>query len=197
MARAFVDAFDRLAERLLDRLRTLRQDIDADLNGLRGEVATLRQVVEDTGQSVQLRQLHTGLDEARNELTALRRAVLEWPELERLSDEIASMRGDLSLVFDTTGDGSVDHAPSAVLGQLEEVVARLAEVTDDTGGAATGDLAWIVDEVAAVRTDLAEVLRRSTATVRLEPDQLALIADAVTGRLLEELEAGSRRAKRR
>jgi hypothetical protein len=197
MARAFVDAFERLSERLLERLRTLRQDIDADLNGLRAEVATLRQAVDDAGQSVQLRQLHTGLDELRADLSGLRRAVLEVPELQRLADEVTAVRGDLTLLFDAAGDGG-EHAPSAVVVELEQVVGRLSEQIgrlDERAG--SRELAWLVDEVASVRSDLTELAKRSRATVRLDPDQLRLIADAVTHRLLEELEAGSRRGSRR
>jgi hypothetical protein len=197
LARAFVDAFDRLSERLLERLRTLRQDIDADLNGLRAEVATLRQAVDDAGQSVQLRQLHTGLDELRADLGGLRRAVLEVPELQRLADEVTAVRGDLSLLFDNAGDGG-EHTPSAVVGELEQVISRLSEEVgrmDERAG--SPELTWLVDEVAAVRSEVGELAKRSRATVRLDPDQLRLIADAVTKRLLQELEAGSRRGARR
>ena len=151
----------------------------------------------DVGQAVQLRQLHTGLDELRSDLAGLRRAVLEVPELQRLTEEVTAVRGDLSLLFDVAGDGE-DHTPTGVLGELEDVVGRLsAEVGRLGEGSGSKELAFLVDEVAAVRSEVAALAKRPRTTVRLEPDQLRLIADAVTSRLLEELEAGSRRGRRK
>jgi ABC-type transporter Mla subunit MlaD len=197
VARTFVDAFDRLSERLLERLRTIRQDVDTDLQAVRTELNQLRQSFEDASQSVQLRQLHASLEEVRGDVEGLRRVVLEWPELDRLSDDVAAMRGDLSLLFDPARD-SGDHAPSAVLGELESTVERLAAGVgriEEAGGAR--ELSWLVDEVAAVRTDVHKLLKRVRPTVRLDPEQIDLIADAVAARLRDEPDAGGRRSRRK
>ena len=200
VARSFVDAFDRLSDRLLDRLRVLRQDVDADLNGLRSEVAALRQALEDNTHGLQLRQLQMSVDEVRTEVAGLRRAVLEWPELERVADEVAGVRGDLSLLFDGVGVGT---APSALLAELGEVVGRLAEETNrlDTEGIAVGasgegHVSFLVDEVSSIRTEVADLARRLPVSLGDDPKLLDRIADAVTERLLEQLDGG-RRPKRR
>jgi hypothetical protein len=204
VARTFVDAFDRLSDRLLDRLRVLRQDVDADLNGLRAEVAALRQAVEDNTYGIQLRQLQSSVDEVRSEVAGLRRAVLEWPELERVSDEVAAVRGDLSLLFDTDGDG-IGAGPSALLAELEEVVGRLAEETGRLGptGIAVGaggdgdQVSFLVDEVSSIRTELVDIARRLPRSPGDDAKQLDRIADVVAERLLGQLDASGRRPKRR
>jgi ABC-type transporter Mla subunit MlaD len=192
-----VHALDPQNERLLERLRTIRQDVDTDLQAVRSELGQLRQAFEETSQAVQLRQLHTSLEEVRTDVEGLRRAVLEWPELERLSDDVAGMRGDLSLLFDSARDGG-DHAPSALLGELEATVSRLSEGVgriEEAGGGR--ELSWLVDEVAAVRTDVHRLLKRTRPTVRLDPEQIGLIADAVAARLRDEVEPGGRRTRRK
>jgi hypothetical protein len=80
LRRAVVDAYDRLADQVLGRMRALHQDVDADLAEVRSELASLRRSVEDVGDRVQLRQLRTSLDELRADVAGLRRAVLESPE---------------------------------------------------------------------------------------------------------------------
>jgi hypothetical protein len=197
-ARPFIDAFDRLSERLLDRLRALRQDIDADLTALRAEVSAVRQALDGAEQSTQVRQLQVSLEEARAEVAALRRAVLEWPELERVSDEVSSMRGELSLLLE--GAEEADH-PASLVGELRDVLDQVAEQlgarrsSTDAGGA--DPLAWLVDEVASVRSDLAAAARRAAAPVRLDPEQLEQLVEAVSARVLDDLEARNRRPKRR
>src|SRR5690606_31238835 len=96
MSRAFVEAFDRLSDRLLDRIRSLRQDVDADLASVRAEIQGLRQAVDEASDRAPLRQLKTGLDELRQDVLALRRAVLEWPALEQVANDVAAIRGDLA-----------------------------------------------------------------------------------------------------
>jgi hypothetical protein len=196
VARTFVDAFDRLSDRLLDRLRVLRQDVDADLNGLRSEVAMLRQAVEDNTYGLQIRQLQTSLDEVRAEVAGLRRAVLEWPELERVADEVSAVRGDLSFLFDATSDGE-SPGPSAVVTELREVVGRLTEGIAASAASESGQAAFLVDEVSSIRTQLGELARRMPAGLDDER-QLDRLADAVAERLFEQLDAGGgRRSKRR
>jgi hypothetical protein len=200
MGRVFVEAFDRLADRLLERLRSLRQDVDADLASVRSELQSLRQAVEDVGDRVQLRQLRATLDELRSDVVGLRRAVLEWPELEQVSADIAAVRGDLSFLFESTADGAAAAAPSELLGELQNVVASLSdEVTRlGTDQPQVGALAPLLEEVASLRSELTQIRRRMVLRATpIDDEQLERIVDAVAGRVVDELRAESRRGKRR
>lgn len=202
MGRVFVEAFDRLADRLLERLRSLRQDVDADLAAVRSELGSLRQAVEDVGDRVQMRQLRASVDELRSDVAGLRRAVLEWPELEQVSADIAAVRSDLSFLFETSDGSGPGQGPTELLSELQAVVARLAEeaarqqaVPD--GGAA---LAPLLDEVAALRTELTTIRKRMGVrpSGALEPDQMEQLIDAVAVRVVEEMRVeADRRARRR
>jgi hypothetical protein len=200
MGRVFVEAFDRLADRLLERLRSLRQDVDADLASVRSELQSLRQAVEDVGDRVQLRQLRATLDELRSDVVGLRRAVLEWPELEQVSADIAAVRGDLSFLFESTADGTAPAAPSELLGELQHVVANLSdEVTRlATDQPQMGALAPLMEEVAGLRGELTQIRRRMVLRATpIDDEQLERIVEAVAARVVDELSLESRRGKRR
>ena len=200
MGRVFVEAFDRLADRLLERLRALRQDVDADLGAVRAELGSLRQAVEDVGDRVQLRQLRTTLDELRGDVAGLRRAVLEWPELEQVSSDIAAVRGDLSFIFEGMSEGGgAPQGPSELLSELQQVVADLGDeasrVSGDTGAAA---LAPLLEEVAAMRGELTSIRKRMVLrSSPIDDEQLERIVSAVAERVTEELQAGEGRRSRR
>jgi hypothetical protein len=200
--RVFVEAFDRLADRLLDRLRTLRQDVDTDLGSVRNEVAALRQAVDDLGERTQVRQVLAGVDELRSELAALRRAVLEWPELEQVSNDIAAVRGDLAFVFETAGEGPVGAPPSDLLAELQRTIGTLSDEITRMGEAPpqpeVSGIDGLVQEVAAMRAELLQVRRR--VAVRKGPlndEQLEQIVSAVANRVLDELQPADRRPRRR
>jgi hypothetical protein len=200
MSRAFVEAFDRLSDRLLDRIRSLRQDVDADLASVRSELAGLRQAVDEAGDRAPLRQLKASLDEVREDVLALRRAVLEWPALDQVAGDVAAIRGDLAFLFDMTEDGEPAAAPSHVLGQLRAVVDNLAEeVTRLAEQAHVGALGPVLEEVASVRSELTSIRRRLVLRASpIDDEQLERIVDAVAARVVEELRSGdSRRPKRR
>ena len=200
MGRVFVEAFDRLADRLLERLRSLRQDVDADLASVRSELQTLRQAVEDVGDRVQLRQLRATLDELRSDVVGLRRAVLEWPELEQVSADIAAVRGDLSFLFETTADGSSAAPPSELLGELQNVVANLGdEVTRlSTDQPQVGALSPLLEEVANMRGELTQIRRRMVLRATpIDDEQLERLVDAVAARVVDELRAEGRRGAKR
>jgi hypothetical protein len=190
LGRVFVDAFDRLSDRLLDRLRTLRTDVDADLTALRGEMTELREAVEAMGDRAQARQLRATLDELHGEVVALRRAVLEWPELEQLTRDVTAVRGDLAFLFDTSGEGGPGQAPSELLGELQAVVARLAgesaRLAEVAPGPATDD-GPLLEEVAALRAEVAEVRRRVARPAPVDGDQLEWLVGAVAARVVAEL----------
>jgi len=200
MGRVFVEAFDRLADRLLERLRSLRQDVDADLTAVRSELSGLRQSVDDIGDRVQLRQLRTTLDELRADVTGLRRAVLEWPELEQITTDIAAVRSDLAFLYETgVGGGEGMQAPSELLAELQAVVAHLGERSLDPAldQPQLAVLAPLVEEVASVRSELTSIRRRIVLrSSPLDAEQLEQIVSAVAARVVEELGDG-RRSRRR
>jgi hypothetical protein len=200
MSRAFVEAFDRLSDRLLDRIRSLRQDVDADLASVRAELAALRQAVDEAGDRGPLRQLKTAVEEVREDVVGLRRAVLEWPALEQVAEDVATIRGDLAFLFETAEDGSPAAAPSQLLGELRHVVQNLAdEVERITAQPEVGALAPLLEEVATMRDELTSIRRRiGVRAPLLDDEQLERIVDAVAARVVDELRSGDgRRTKRR
>ena len=203
MGRVFVEAFDRLADRLLERLRSLRQDVDADLAAVRSELGSLRQAVEDVGDRVQMRQLRAAIDELRGDVSTLRRAVLEWPELEQVAADVAAMRSDLSFLFETSDGSGPGQAPSELLTELQAVVAKLSDEASARGeGAEATGGASLADELAAVRTELTAIRKRVGVQQQggggLDEEQIEQIVSAVADRVVDELrEEASRRQKRR
>ena len=198
--KVFVEAFDRLADRLLDRLRTLRQDVDADLGAVRTELASLRQAVDDLGDRTQLRQVQATVDEVRTELGALRRAVLDWPELEQVSNDIATVRGDLAFMFESAGDGSGVAPPSHLLEELQRTIGTLSDEITRLGREMPQIAAMnaVLEEVSSVRSELSQVRRRMTLrSGPLDEAQLEQVVTAVAARVVSELEGADGRRRRR
>ncbi len=178
-ARSLIEAYDRLGDRVLERMRALREDVDADLAAVRSELAGLRQAVDDVGDRVQLRQLRATIDELRGDVTGLRRAVLEWPELEQVSSDVAGLRSDMSALLEASRDAA---APDE--------------------GVSLGALAPLVEEVAALRGELASLRRRIAlrveGTAPVGDAQLELLADQVAERMaVRPPKAAAGRARRR
>jgi hypothetical protein len=128
---SLIDAYDRLGDRVLERMRALREDVDADLSAVRSELASLRQAVDDVGDRVQLRQLRATIDELRADVAGLRRAVLEWPELEQVSSDIGGLRGDMSTILEVLRTGGAPPAVDlpALAPLVEEVASLRSEVS--------------------------------------------------------------------
>lgn len=126
-----IEAYDRLGDRVLERMRALREDVDADLSSVRSELASLRQAVDDVGDRVQLRQLRATIDELRGDVSGLRRAVLEWPELEQVSSDIAGLRSDMSTILEALRTGG---APAIDLPVLAPLVAEVAALRSEVAG---------------------------------------------------------------
>jgi hypothetical protein len=178
---SLIEAYDRLGDRVLERMRSLREDVDADLAAVRSELASLRQAVDDVGDRVQLRQLRATIDELRGDVSGLRRAVLEWPELEQVSGDVAGLRSDMSALLEASRNGV--PAPSGEGLQL-------------------GALAPLVEEVAALRGEVAALRRRIALRVDgaapVGDDQLEHLADQVAERMaVRPAKAAAGRARRR
>jgi hypothetical protein len=137
LRRAVVDAYDRLADQVLGRMRALHQDVDADLAEVRSELASLRRSVEDVGDRVQLRQLRTSLDELRSDVAGLRRAVLEWsgpggagepPEPGATAEQLTLLREEVIALRRRIALRGRTEAPSALSDDdVERIAAALAE----------------------------------------------------------------------
>lgn len=165
LRRAVVDAHDRLADRVLQRLRAFREDIDADLAELRSEMAALRQSVEDMGDRMPARQIRSSLEELRGDLAGLRRAGFDGSQLEHISGELAGLRSDLADLAARMDDGAGRPGPPS---------------------ASPGPVA---NELAELRSEIASLRRRISLRVAV-PDagglsdaQIEKVAEAVAGRL--------------
>lgn len=155
LRRAMVDGYDRLADRVLHRLQVVREDLDADLADLRSEVTSLREAVEDVGNRVQLRQLRSAIDELRSDVAGLRRVVLEWPELERVSADITALRADMADIIRRLADSAQLSGPAAPLGSLAPLVEEIAALRGDLPS-----LEPVADELAGLRGEVAALRRR-------------------------------------
>lgn len=156
LGRVVLEGYDRFADRVLERLRMLREDVDTDLGAVRSELATLRQAVDDVAERVELRKLRATIDELRGDISGLRRAVLEWPELEQVSSDVAALRADLSDMAKPVSRDLTTLAP-----MLEEIAA-------------------LREEFVSLRRRIA--LRVSNEG-ELSEERIAAIADAVAKRL--------------
>jgi len=183
-SRFVVEAYDRLADRVLERLRALRVDLDSDLAEIRSEMATLRQAVDDVGDRVQLRQLRSSIDELRGDVSGLRRSVLEWPELERVSSDVAALRADVTnLLAGRTPARAAGPADPAAVASLHEVVDDLRAAVDSLSTVES-----MADALTELREEVASLRRRITlrgkggGSATLTDDQLDRLADALIER---------------
>lgn len=176
-----VDAYERLGTRLLSRMRDLREDVDADLSELRSEISSLRTSIEDVADRVQLRQMRSSIDDLRSDVAGLRRAVLEWPELERVATDVSALRAATTelqqavsagpaAMSATPGKGavSVPAEQSQVAGEVLRMfsainvgMARLSDSAQLSAGSGPSGLGGIeerltpaIDEISARLTDL-------------------------------------------
>lgn len=166
LRRAVVEAHDRLADRVLQRLRTVREDLDADMTELRSEIGALRESVEMAGDDLALRQIRTSIHELRSEVVALRHAILESPVLARLGDDVAALRDDLAAL---TGGEVVIPAPGA-----------------------PGVPVAVADELEALRMELASLRRR--IALRASTEEPDVLNDAAINRISEAVAARLRAA---
>lgn len=136
------------------------------------ELGPLRQAVDDLGERLHLRHLRASIDELRVDVTGLRRAVLDRPELEQVLSDVAGLRADVSA-------------------STESADASLAAA-----------LAPLVDELALLRTELTALRRRVGLRAEgtgdgLDESQLERVAEAVADRVAAQLRAADGRTGRR
>lgn len=137
--RALVEAHDRLADRMLQRLRAMRDDIDADLAELRSEMSALRHSIDDAGDRVPIRQMRTSLEELRADVAALRRVGL--PEVDadalaaggRVAEELAALRNEIAALRRRISLRAVAESPGLSDEQLHLLAELVAERMRATG----------------------------------------------------------------
>lgn len=152
-------------------------DERGELALVRQELADLRHAMDDIADRVQLRQLRASLEELRGEVISLRRVVLEWPDLERLTTEVGALRSqlvDLAAVSPASSRATVEIT--------SEAVAPLAE------------------EVAALRTELVSLRRRialrgQSTDAGTDDERLERIVESVLRRLSEDTATPARRRR--
>ena len=168
LRRTLVDAYDRLGDRLAQRLRSVQDDLDADLLDVRAEISALRQAVEDVGDRVEMRQLRAAIDELRSDVVGLRRAVLEWPELERVSADITALRADMTELL-AQGPPPTGGAAAPAKLQLQQLAPLMEEISairgalesrPAGGGSSASD--EVLEELAGLRSEVKALRRRIT-----------------------------------
>ena len=123
-----------------------------DVTLLAREVAELRHAIEEVAERVELRQVRAAIDELRGEVLALRRVVIEWPELEQLATDIRAVRSLTVELYEKAAAGTAGLDPAAV--------ERLAASLDSAGASGRpplGSLGPVVQEIAAMREEVGTV----------------------------------------
>jgi hypothetical protein len=155
-----------------------------DIAALRAEIAELRHAFDDLADRVQLRQVRAAIDELRTEVLALRRVVVEWPELDQLTTEVGSLRSHL---LDLQQRPPAAPADPAVV----EAIAELRATIDGLGPARTQVTALgpIVEELGELREEFVALRRRISlrgqpTDATLDEAQLDRIVESVVERVL-------------
>ena len=77
----------------------------------------------------QLRQLRSTVEDLRRDMNGLRRSVMEWPELERVSSDVAALRADVGalLARGSAASGTARTDKDEASGQNGEALSELRE----------------------------------------------------------------------
>ena len=162
-----------------------------DVALLRQEVADLRHAIDDLADRVQLRQLRASLDELRGEVISLRRVVVEWPELDQLTTEVAALRSQL-----------IDQQEETPTVSMADVLSEVRTALAGASAARTpvGALAPIVEELGALRGEVAALRRRISlrgeGAGSVDDGQLERVVESVVERVTARTQpTGSRRRR--
>ena len=176
LRRTIVEAYDRLADRLTQRLRSVHDDLDADLAALRSEMAGLRQAVDDLSDGVQMRPLHAAIDDLRSDIAGLRQVVLEWPELEQVGNDLTGLRADVAeLVSRAEPTGSSEGRAASprleLLAPVLEEISAMRSALDARPAAGGSDVSdQVLEELAGLRAEVASLRRRIVLRAGPPPD---------------------------
>ena len=118
-----------LADRILDRLTTLRADVSSELAMLRAEIVVLRHAISENSASAEIHALRQDFAQLRTEVTGLGNIVIDWPELHQVTSDIATLRDALEDVADAvTARAATDAVLVEGLAAVEANLAALAPV---------------------------------------------------------------------
>lgn len=138
LGRFVTAALDQFAERVLGELRTLSDGVVPELNTMRSELSMIRESLDALNERTSTTPIREAMDELRSDFSGLRRAVIEWPDLEVARSEIVAMRADLTGMIeafhgqaDPIGPDDVASSVNSALGpQVEGVTTELSALRD-------------------------------------------------------------------
>ena len=153
------EALDQFAERVLGELRTNSERTGTELGTLRSELTVARESDRRPQREASSRQVREAVDELRGDVSGLRRAVLEWPDLEQLRRQALVLRADVTALLEgPVGSGDVAEI------RFEAVLQELGSLREQLLGVFEPDaeeddkFASFVEDLQVVR-----VRRRGTA----------------------------------
>lgn len=172
LGRFVTGALDQFAERVLGELRALSESVGPELGSLRSELAVIRESIDELNERASSAPVREAMDELRGDFSGLRRAVLEWPDLEVARSEIVAMRADVSDLIEAfhqqrTSDDAAAPADAVVAiaddiaglrDQVRELASQVAVVEAreipapvPSGEVSTAAIEELRDEVRALR----------------------------------------------
>jgi septal ring factor EnvC (AmiA/AmiB activator) len=179
VTRSVREGLDGFTTRVLERLDQIREAFDAELGSVRADNTRLRKSVADAAAGWNTSRVETIVDELREDVRDLRAVVIEWTDPQGLRDEIAALR---TSVPEALGEGALDDLRTEVTSLHQSIEERLA----------VGAMAPLVEELGAVRTELAALRRRMSVRAKSEPlvsdEQLEALVQAVVDRLSSAFE---------
>jgi hypothetical protein len=182
LGRFVTGALDQFAERVLGELRALSDTVIPELGTMRSELAVIRESLDALNERTSNAPVREAIDELRADFSGLRRAVIEWPDLEVARAEIVAMRADLTSMIEEFHDqgGVLDHDDIAA-----SVVAAMGPQVDLIG-----------TEVAALRDhvrDLASQVSDLESGEFAAPSSSGAVSTAAIESLRDEIKALRRR----
>lgn len=157
---------------------------DDQLSLLRRDVADLRHAIDDLSDRVELRQVRAAVEDLRSEVIALRRVVVEWPELEQLITAVGSLRSDVADL--RTGPLTAsDPAAQVALTQLREAVGRLQVQPGPLAA-----LAPVIEEIGTLREEMVSLRRRIALRASVDHGASTARIEELLEAVLEHLSSG-------
>lgn len=145
--RELIEATDELGRSVIGELRSLSGSLVPELSTMRSELAVIRESLDGLNERVSSAPVREAIDELRADFSGLRRAVIEWPDLEVARAEIVAMRADLTEMIEQFHDqgGVLDHddvaasVVAAVGPRIDLIGAEVAALREDVRELASGD----------------------------------------------------------
>lgn len=174
LGRFVTEALDQFAERVLIEVKGISESVTPVVSSLRNEISLVRESLDQLNERSSLAPLREAIDEVRSDMSGLRRAVIEWPDLELARSEIVAMRADLTNLLEASGLGGDEEQ-----GLLERTATDISRVADLVRRLPTRD--ELVEVTAPPDDDpLAPVVARlDELAERVDADPAAALRDEV------------------